>query len=112
MKKTPPFSPIHRAAFAAGGQPARADRKCEQLLHDWRTASSLPSYHLFEGTGSPLKKLWACLDLSVTLVNSPNQKAGPGNSDYEFIEVATTGAQFTRFQTCLHADELVRPEIG
>jgi hypothetical protein len=71
-----------------------------------------PDYHLFEGTAPPLKKLWACLDLSVTLVNSPNQKAGVGNSDYEFIEVTTAGAQFTRFQACLHADELVRPEIG
>jgi hypothetical protein len=71
-----------------------------------------PGYHLFEGTGPSLKKLWACLDLSVTLVNSPNQKAGPGNNDYEFIEVVTAGAQFTRFHACLHADELVRPEIG
>jgi hypothetical protein len=71
-----------------------------------------PGYHLFEGTATPLKRLWACLDLSVTLVNSPNQKAGPGNSDYEFIEVSTAAGQFTRFQACLHADEQIRPEAG
>ena len=69
-----------------------------------------PQYHLFEIPGAPLKKLWACLNLSATLVNSPNQPANPGD-DYEFIQVATAGAQFSHFQARLLAEELVRPHF-
>jgi hypothetical protein len=66
-------------------------------------------YHLFEGVGGPVKKLWASLDLSAALVNSPNQNAGPGNDDYEFVEISTPTSQFVRFQARLDAEELLRP---
>jgi hypothetical protein len=78
-------------------------------------------FHFFENPGTAIPRLTATLDLSATLVNSPNQWIHPDNnllnrnidiyniaSKYEYIELALLTNQFTRFEAKKIGDILIR----
>jgi len=70
-------------------------------------------FHLFENPGAVLPRLTATLDLSATLVNSPNQNIVNNDiynnaSVYEFVELKLFANQFTRFEAKRSGEELIR----